>query len=100
MKGKSSTDTERSLHTTAPIHTREHQEELLDEAAAESFPASDPIAPAVAERIEPGDVRARAGMRRSGARTLTPLLVLGVAMLAWLTLRGLRGLGSGRSGPR
>jgi hypothetical protein len=99
MKGKSSTDTERSLHT-APIHTPEHQEELLDEAAAESFPASDPIAPGVAERIEPGDVRAQAGTRRSGARPLKPMLVLGVATLAWMALRGLRGSSSGRSRPR
>ncbi|MGH6611141.1 MAG: hypothetical protein ACRECQ_12880 [Burkholderiaceae bacterium] len=36
-----------------PVNAPEHEERLLDQAIAESFPASDPISPAYESSLEP-----------------------------------------------
>jgi hypothetical protein len=49
-------NTDDAATNTPPLDSRRHQEALLDQAVADSFPASDPIAPAVQARLEPADV--------------------------------------------
>ena len=40
-----------------PKESPRHEEALLDQSVAETFPASDPISPAVAARMEPADAK-------------------------------------------
>ena len=86
------------LLKTPPSESSRHEERLLDQAVAESFPASDPISPAVAARMEPADVnwdenstnndaaRAAARLRRNAP----VLIALGTAAVALLAMRALR----------
>jgi len=64
-----------------------HKESLLDEALAETFPASDPISPAYEARLE-AEAEARddsSRMRNIGASVATGLFSVGAAAaLAWL----------------
>jgi hypothetical protein len=86
--------TDRVMQT--PAQSPRHEEALLDESVAESFPASDPIAPAVAARMEPADVQREnvadgsvrlAELMRRNAPTL---LALGAAAAVLVALRALR----------
>lgn len=73
-----------------------HEEHLLDQAIAESFPASDPISPAYEASLEPvllGNDRSRVWKRR--LRKATPsLIALGsaavIALVAAYVLRDRR----------
>ena len=81
-----------------PSESSRHEERLLDQAVAESFPASDPISPAVAARMEPAEVnwdenstnddatRSAARLRRNAP----VLIALGTAAVALLAMRALR----------
>ena len=51
-----------------PVDSPRHEEALLDQAVAESFPASDPISPAVAARLEPADVSLDKDLANDAAR--------------------------------
>lgn len=72
----------------------EHEEHLLDQAIAESFPASDPISPAYEASLEPvlfGHTRSR-DMWKRRLRNATPsLIALGsaavIALVAVYVLR-------------
>lgn len=75
-----------------PVASPRHDEALLDQAVAETFPASDPISPAVAARLEPADVSREANVPSKGAQTSgrVPLwLMLGAAAVALLAVRAL-----------
>jgi len=64
-----------------------HKEALLDEALAETFPASDPISPAYEARLEAQRAAAEdeERLRRIGASVTTGLFSVGaVAALLWL----------------
>lgn len=64
-----------------------HKEALLDEALAETFPASDPISPAYEARLEAqrAAVEDQERVRRIGASVTTGLFGVGaVAALLWL----------------
>lgn len=80
-----------------PTDSPRHEEALLDQSVAETFPASDPISPAVAARLEPADVRNDAILAGDGRasermRNVAPALIaLGTAAVALLALRALRG---------
>jgi hypothetical protein len=77
-----------------PVASPRHDEALLDQAVAETFPASDPISPAVAERLEPGDARRGTDAESVRARTKAPIptwLLLGAGAIALLALRALFG---------
>ena len=81
-----------------PVDSPRHEEALLDQAVAETFPASDPISPAVAARMEPADASLDQNLPDGAARLSdrigrnTPLLVgIGTAALALLAMRALRG---------
>jgi hypothetical protein len=74
-----------------PVASPRHDEALLDQAVAETFPASDPISPAVAERSEPGDVRRTAGSAARTPRSGAGWIALGAAGIALLAMRALRG---------
>ena len=78
-----------------PVESPRHDDALLDQAVAETFPASDPISPAVPSKLEPGDVR-REQHAASGERFLdrlahaSPAVIgLGTAALAWIVMRAL-----------
>jgi hypothetical protein len=80
-----------------PVDSPRHEEALLDQAVAESFPASDPISPAVAERMEPADVQYEkftddsARFRERMRRNAPTLIAIGTAAIALLAMRALRG---------
>jgi hypothetical protein len=79
-----------------PVESPRHDEALLDQAVAETFPASDPIAPAVAARMEPADreISTGAGARlgdRVRRHAPSLLVAIGMAALALLALSALRG---------
>jgi hypothetical protein len=81
-----------------PVGAPHREEALLDQAVAETFPASDPISPAVAERMEPADVQWNEKSTRSSARftdrlrrNAPALIAIGTAAVALLALRALRG---------
>lgn len=78
-----------------PVESSRHDDALLDQAVAETFPASDPISPAVPSKLEPGDVR-RDGQVATGESFLqrlanaSPALIgIGTAALAWIVMRAL-----------
>ena len=80
-----------------PVESPRHEEALLDQAVAESFPASDPISPAMPSRPEPGDVsRAEEFTKRPYelsqrlARNAPLLVMIGAAAFALLAIRALR----------
>ncbi len=81
-----------------PVEHPHHEEALLDQAVAETFPASDPISPAVLQRMEPADVQWNENPTNAGARFTdrlrrnAPVLVaIGTAAIALLVMRALRG---------
>ena len=85
-----------------PVDHPKHEESLLDQAGAESFPASDPISPAMSA-LEPGDVRmderfTDASTTRDSThfselirRNAPALIAIGTAAAAFLVMRALRG---------
>ena len=79
-----------------PIDSPRHEEALLDQAVAESFPASDPISPAVLERMEPADVQYEkftddsARLRERVRRNAPTLIAIGTAAVALLAMRAFR----------
>lgn len=80
-----------------PVESPRHEEALLDQSVAETFPASDPIAPAVAERMEPADVqwnpvpsRRFTGLFETMRRNAPALVGIGTAAVALLVMRALR----------
>ncbi|MGZ8992543.1 MAG: hypothetical protein ACXW16_00845 [Burkholderiaceae bacterium] len=79
--------------------TPEHHERLLDQAIAESFPASDPISPAYDDGLEPvllGDNRPREVWKRRLRKATPSLIALGsaavVALIAVYVLRDRRSM--------
>ncbi len=77
--------------------TPEHHERLLDQAIAESFPASDPISPAYEASLEPvllDENRASELWKRRLRKATPSLIALGsaavVALVAVYILRGRR----------
>jgi hypothetical protein len=85
--------------TEIPAAATPHREEaLLDEAVEETFPASDPISPHVAARMEPADVQwdeistnGSARMTDRMWRNAPALVAIGTAAVALLAMRALRG---------
>jgi hypothetical protein len=80
-----------------PVESPRHEEALLDQSVAETFPASDPIAPAVAARMEPADVQwnevpshRNAGLLETMRRNAPALVGIGTAAVALLVMRALR----------
>ncbi len=83
----------------ATTKTPEHDERLLDQAIAESFPASDPISPAYEASLEPvllEEGRARDLWKRRLRKATPSLIALGsaavVALIAVYVLRDRRSL--------
>lgn len=79
VPSKNPTGSERSEAT--------HKESLLDEALAETFPASDPISPAYEARLEADaeDGNDNVRLRSMGASVASGLFGVGVAAaLVWL----------------
>lgn len=81
-----------------PVDSPRHEDALLDQAVAETFPASDPISPAVAERMEPADVRLDEKFTNGSTRlsermrrNAPALVAIGTAAIALLVMRALRG---------
>ena len=81
-----------------PAASPRHEEALLDQAVAETFPASDPISPAVAARMEPADTQWDENLTNRSARfadrvrrNAPALIAIGTAAVALLTMRALRG---------
>lgn len=81
-----------------PTESPRHEEGLLDQAVAETFPASDPISPAVAARMEPADVQWDEKLANDPARLAARLrrnapawIAIGTAAVALLAMRALRG---------
>lgn len=80
-----------------PTDSPRYEEALLDQAVAESFPASDPISPAVAARMEPADVRWDDGFTSASARfndrvrrNAPALIAIGTAVVALMAMRAFR----------
>lgn len=78
----------------APKSAHEHEEHLLDQAIAESFPASDPISPAYEASLEPvlfENTRSREIWKRRLRKAAPSLIALGsaavVALVAVYVLR-------------
>lgn len=85
------------MSTTKTRSEPEHQERLLDQGIAESFPASDPISPAYEESLEPvllENNRSRDLWKRRLRKATPSLIALGsaavVALIAVYVLRGRR----------
>ena len=83
----------------ATTKTPEHEERLLDQAIAESFPASDPISPAYEAGLEPvllDENRSREVWKRRLRKATPSLIALGsaavVALIAVYVLRDRRSL--------
>lgn len=83
----------------AVTKTPEHHERLLDQAIAESFPASDPISPAYEASLEPvllDQNRSREIWKRRLRKARPSLIALGgaavVALLAVYVLRDRRSM--------
>lgn len=83
----------------ATTKTPEHEERLLDQAIAESFPASDPISPAYEAGLEPVllvDNRSREVWKRRLRKARPSLIALGsaavVALIAVYVLRDRRSM--------
>jgi len=75
-----------------------YEEALLDQAVAETFPASDPISPAMPSRFEPGDARRDEGFTSDASRltdrmrrNAAVLVAIGTAAVVLLAIRALRG---------
>jgi hypothetical protein len=92
-----SQDTNDAVTNTPPLDSRRHQEALLDQAVADSFPASDPIAPAVQARLEPADVSLDDQFTDNGTRfrsrvlqAAPSLIAIGTAAVALMALRAIR----------
>lgn len=79
-----------------PVESPRHDEALLDQAVAETFPASDPISPAVAEKLEPGDARRDLAPQPRAQRKGSPWIAFGSAAVVLLAVRALFGRSSRR----
>jgi len=83
-----------------PTGTPRHEEALIDQALLETFPASDPISPAVEARIDAARERASAvggsaAVWRARMRRLAPtLFTVGATALV------LKAMSAGRAAPR
>lgn len=66
-----------------PAESPRHEEGLLDQALAETFPASDPISPAVESRLGSADARWGRRLRRAAPS----LVALGAAAIVLLATR-------------
>ncbi len=80
-----------------PVNAPEHDERLLDQAIAESFPASDPISPAYEASLEPvllENTRSREMWKRRLRKATPSLIALGsaavIALVAVYVLRDRR----------
>ncbi len=85
------------MSTTTTRSGPEHQERLLDQAIAESFPASDPISPAWTASLEPvllDNNRSREVWKRRFRKATPSLIALGsaavIALVAVYVLRDRR----------
>lgn len=85
------------MSTTTTRSGPDHQERLLDQAIAESFPASDPISPAWETSLEPvllDNSRAREVWKRRLRKATPSLIALGsaavIALVAVYVLRDRR----------
>jgi len=68
-----------------------HEEALLDQALLETFPASDPISPAVEARLQGGDTGHPAVRWRQRVRRVAPtLLTLGAVVVTLTAMRAAR----------
>ncbi|MGZ8274120.1 MAG: hypothetical protein ACXWUM_09400 [Burkholderiaceae bacterium] len=81
-----------------PTDSPRYEESLLDQAVAESFPAIDPISPAVAARMEPADVQWDQGSTNAPTqlaermRANAPALIaIATAAVAFIAMRASRG---------
>ena len=86
-KMKSGYETADAPLKIAPKDAPEHEEHLLDQAIAESFPASDPISPAYESSLEPvlfDNSATRAEWKRR-LRKATPSLIA-IGSIALVTL--------------
>jgi hypothetical protein len=90
-------NTDDAATNAPPLDSRRHQEALLDQAVADSFPASDPIAPAVQARLEPADVTHddqftddRTRFRSRVLQAAPSLIAIGTAAVALMALRAIR----------
>lgn len=97
MNSKPQDDAADHVMKIPPVESPRHEEALLDQAVAESFPASDPISPAMPSRPEPGDVARdeefpNRPSRRSDrmARNAPLFVMIGAAAFALLAIRALR----------
>jgi len=78
---------ENLMPTTTTRSGPEHQERLLDQSIAESFPASDPISPAYESSLEPvllENNRPRQVWKRRLRKATPSLIALGSAALVAL----------------
>jgi hypothetical protein len=97
MNSKPQDDAADHVMKIPPVESPRHEEALLDQAVAESFPASDPISPAMPSRPEPGDVArdeefTNRPLRQSArmGRNAPLLAMIGAAAFALLAIRALR----------
>ena len=81
-----------------PVDHPHHEEALLDQAIAESFPASDPISPAMEALTEPADPQRSESSTNAGnkfreqmRRNAPALVAIGTAALALFAMRAMRG---------
>ena len=74
------------LAKARPINSPEHEDRLLDQAIAESFPASDPISPAYEASLEPvllENPRSRDVWKRRLRKATPSLIAIGsIAVIA------------------
>lgn len=80
-----------------PVESPRHEEALLDQAVAETFPASDPISPAVEARVEAADARRNESFTKASERfservrrNAPALVAIGTAAFALMAMRALR----------
>lgn len=97
MNSKPQDDAADQVMKIPPVKSPRHEEALLDQAVAESFPASDPISPAMPSRLEPGDVSRDAEFTKQPsrfsermARNAPVLVMIGTVAVALVAMRALR----------
>ena len=74
-----------------PAVSPRHEDALLDQALLETFPASDPISPAVEARLQGGDAEHPAVRWRQRVRRVAPtLLTLGAVVVTLTAMRAAR----------
>ena len=74
-----------------PAVSPRHEDALLDQALLETFPASDPISPAVEARLQADDAGYSATLWRKRVRRVAPtLLTLGAVVVTLTAMRAAR----------